>query len=572
MADLPAPPRTVSRIEDLPDGFADLLARPPVLIGDVIADRYRLVEVLGDGAMGQVFIAENLTIGQRVAIKVLRPELLAQAAFRQRFQHEAEAIASIEHRNVARFFDVVVGDPTFLVMEHVRGPTLAARLKEERRMSIEDAVNIGVRLCWALEAAHQAGVVHRDLKPANIILCPDVENGVEPKLIDFGLAKLAAAATRSQVTRTGQIIGTPEYMSPEQIANQEVDGRSDIYSLGCLLYEMLSGQTPFAGSDDVQLLYQQVTSPAPPLDRYLPDAPPELCKVIAKALAKEPGKRFQSMPELALALREASLGLQSAKSYRSSPRALIFAFLCLLALLCFLAKSALHQKPPIGATLLLVTRPADAQVEVDGRALADHTPAALTGLAAGSHAVRFRKDGMGMVDRQITIGAGERQLVDVPLPALKRTIALNTTPEGAAVFVDGRLAVGLTPIALDLELEDFHELRFEKDGFEAATRSLLPESHETALAVQLEPERFARATLYVDANSAADVWIDGVDTGFTTPTLGLRLAPGVHHVEAHEGKRSAASDVKLAPGQTARLLLTPKEAETTDSPAADRHE
>ncbi len=110
-ADLPAPPRAVSRIEDLPDGFADLLARRPVLIGDVIAERYRLVEVLGDGAMGQVFVAENLAIGQRVAIKVLRPELLSDPAFRARFQHEAEAIVAIEHRNVARFFDVVVGDP-----------------------------------------------------------------------------------------------------------------------------------------------------------------------------------------------------------------------------------------------------------------------------------------------------------------------------------------------------------------------------------------------------------------------------------------------------------------------------
>ncbi|MGZ3406505.1 MAG: serine/threonine-protein kinase, partial [Polyangia bacterium] len=168
-----------------------MLSRRPLLPGDVIAGRYKLIETLGNGSMGQVFIGEIQSIGRRVAIKVLKPELLVDAQFRRRFQQEAEAVAAIEHRNVARFFDLVVGDPTFLVMEYVAGPTLAAALKKGPLDPVR-AINIVRRLCWALEAAHRAGVIHRDIKPSNIILAPDVEIGDEPKLIDFGLAKVAA--------------------------------------------------------------------------------------------------------------------------------------------------------------------------------------------------------------------------------------------------------------------------------------------------------------------------------------------------------------------------------------------
>jgi len=231
--------------------------------GDVIANRYKLLATLGNGGMGQVFVAENLSIGRRVAVKVLKAELLADATFRRRFQQEAEAIAAIEHKNVARFFDIVVGDPTFLVMEFVSGPTLAEVLKSGS-LTPARALGVARRLCWALEATHATGVIHRDIKPSNVILAPDPEFGEEPKLIDFGLAKLASVHSGEGLTRTGQIIGTPSYMSPEQISNEDLDARSDVYALGCVLYQMLTGAPPFAGSDDVQVLYQQLhSSPAP---------------------------------------------------------------------------------------------------------------------------------------------------------------------------------------------------------------------------------------------------------------------------------------------------------------------
>src|SRR5579864_7760580 len=161
----------MSRIDTLPDGFAKLIRQQPPAVGDVIGERYRLTQSLGNGGMGQVFVAENISIGMRVAIKLLKPELLANTEFRKRFQNEAQAVAAIEHPNVARFFDLVVGDPTFIVMEYVRGDTLASLIKLGR-LPVERAVAIAQRLCWGLDAAHAAGVVHRDLKPANVLLAP----------------------------------------------------------------------------------------------------------------------------------------------------------------------------------------------------------------------------------------------------------------------------------------------------------------------------------------------------------------------------------------------------------------
>ena len=580
---LPEPPRgAVSRVDTLPEALVKLLQSKPLFVGDVIAGRYKLLQTLGDGAMGQVFVAENLAIGQKVAIKVLKQELLADATFRQRFQQEAEAIAAIEHRNVARFLDLVVGDPTFIVMEYVRGPTLAQVIRDQKRLRALDAMYIAERLCWALEAAHQRGVVHRDIKPSNVILSPDTENEIEPKLIDFGLAKVAAASSEKGLTRTGQIVGTPDYMSPEQIANKEVDARSDVYSLGCLVFEMCVGRPPFTGGDDVQVLYQQLQVKPDRVEDHVPDAPPEIDKLLGKALAKEASARFQSMRQMAEAIArgrrkvyrsltgEAIGDVPGTSTHRMAQASgwstrvswpVVIALVAIVGTGASFAFSRLNRPaalPAQAGAILVVTRPAGAQIDIDGKPFPEPSPTMVANLTAGAHTIKLRKGKLGVVERQVSLQTGEHAVVNVVLPPASHKVEVRSVPEGATVYLDGRVAVGETPTTIEVTDDEFHELRVEKTGYEVATRALTPDDHDPTLALSLAAEPQPRGTLLVDANSAAEVWIDGVDTGYTTPTLGIHQPLGEHIVEVRDGAgHRASSKVTLTQGQTIRLLLSP---------------
>jgi len=573
----------MSRIDTLPDGFEKLIGRTELIIGEVIGGRFKLIKSLGSGGMGEVFVAENIAIGMRVAVKLLKPELLANPEFRQRFQNEAQAVASIEHPNVARFFDLVVGDPTFIVMEYVRGETLADRIKLGA-LPIERSLAIAQRLCWGLDAAHAAGVVHRDLKPANVLLAPDAEHGESPKLIDFGLAKLAAAAGDSQLTRTGQIIGTPAYMSPEQIKGEKIDGRADVYSLGCVLFEMLTGRTPFAsGADDVQILYRQMHEAPPPLGKLMPDVPSALEALMHKALQKDPALRFPSVQAMATALADIAAavdrraGVVGTRDHsgrvvltaqrlldeerRARQRQLTLGALVVALVVAAVGAVALvrwQKAPPSPRSLLVVTsQPAGARVSIDGRLLPETTPTALRDLFPGKHAVRIEKSGYAAVERSLSTGQGERAAMDVALPPETRRVEVQTTPDGASLYVDGHLVPGTTPTTVALTVDDFHELRAERDGYETLVRALKPEDSDPTVMLHLSTERHARGTLVVEAQDIAEVWVDGVPTGLTTPTLGFRVATGDHTIElrAPSGERSAVKKVRVTQGQTLRLSM-----------------
>jgi hypothetical protein len=390
--------------------------------------------------------------------------------------------------------------------------------------------------------------------------------GEEPKLIDFGLAKLATATSSAGLTRTGQIVGTPEYMSPEQIANKEIDGRSDVYSLGCLLYEMLTGRPPFSGSDDVQLLYQQLQRPAEPLSRHLPDAPPGLEAVLERALAKDPDQRFASMREMAEALTGVEQGSRVLMPRRllqkKRPRFTLVAAVAVLGLLggFGLGRMSRRMGGANRGALIIASRPPGANVVVDGRSLEETTPTVAQGLGAGRHTVHLQHGKLAAVERQVELQPGERQVVDVALPPSSRRVEVRSVPEGATVFLDGRLAVGVTPTTVDITEDDFHELRLEKTGFEAGTRALGPDDHDAVVSLALQPERQPRATLYVDANTAGAVFIDGIDTGYVTPTIGIHLQPGPHLIEVRDGAARASRQVTLVQGHTERLLLQPAPA------------
>ncbi len=548
-----------SRVDQLPQDFLQVLSRRPLLPGDIIASRYKLLETLGNGAMGQVFIGEIQSIGRRVAIKVLKPELLLDVQFRRRFQQEAEAVAAIEHRNVARFFDLVVGDPTFLVMEYVPGPTLAAVL-EKGKLEPVRAINIVRRLCWALEAAHRAGVIHRDIKPSNIILAPDVENGDEPKLIDFGLAKVAATTTGESLTRTGQIIGTPRYMSPEQIANKDVDARSDVYSLGCVLYEMIVGRSAFAAEDDVAILYQQMHHVPQAPSTQVGGVPPQLDAVIARCLAKEPDERFRSMQEMASALaaidRRRSPETTTARHTRSGGSGGAGYGLVLGAFVAGALATGggmwLGTRQAAGDSEIVVTsQPSGAKVEVDGRPWRQTTPTAVTAVGPGRHSVRVSAAGHAPIEQSLVVERGGRTAMEVVLPAMQRELELQSVPAGARVFIDGELQHGRTPMTVKISQDDFHELRFDLDGYESEARPIKPEDRDPTLMVHLGAAKFDRGTLWIDGPQGAEVWMDGAPTGVGTPTLGLQVPTGSHWIELRstDGGVIAAKAIHVARGQ-----------------------
>jgi tRNA A-37 threonylcarbamoyl transferase component Bud32 len=546
----------VSRIDTIPDGYK--VSRRTVAPGDVLGDRFRLLEHLGSGAMGDIYVAENVALGRRVAVKVLKPELVADPAFRQRFQQEAEAISAIEHRNVIRFLDLIVDDPIFLVMEYAAGPTLSAELRQEGRLPLLRAVHIARRLLHALDATHRAGIIHRDVKPANVILTPDPELGDEPKLIDFGLAKLASPVGGEPLTRAGQIVGTPAYMSPEQIGNKEVGPRSDLYSLGCVLYHMLAGRPPFDISDEVQLIYLHINEAPPPLRQLCPELPEAVERLLARALAKQPEARFADAREMIEALGEIDLRKPAAPQAPRTP-SLVLGLSAALggAAITLVALSLLGRGPTApGSQLLVSTEPEGATLELDGKPVELVSPAALA-VTPGRHRVTARLAGRQPVDQYAEVGAKARVSLRLTLPEQSRALTIETVPTGAQVFIDGHLALGQTPFEAQIVADDFHQIRVEKPGYESKTVNLPPEDTTPRLVLTLEAEKRPQATVWVDANRTAQVFIDGVDSGWTTPTVGIRVAPGKHRIELRDaaGGPGPSLLLDLAQGETRHLLL-----------------
>ena len=314
-----------------------------------------------------------------------------------------------------------------------------------------------------------------------------------------------------------------------------------------------------------------------PLSRVAEAAPPELDLVIMRAMAKEPGRRFASTKEMANALAEIEKTLaerhQPATAAPSrapparQPQRRWGSYVAVVLLATTLgAGGALvigRRLPAPSATtapsgmLLLATDPAGATVELDGKPLAETTPTALRGIAAGAHTIVVRHGARPAVTRKIELGAGERALIELTLPPSSHPLELRSTPNGARVYLDRRLLDGATPLTIEVLDDDLHELRIEKFGFETVVQTLTPDDHEATKSFDLVPERLPRGRLTVDANATAEVWIDGRDTGFTTPTILLPLALGPHRVEVRMPDGSGANRrINIHRGETLRLMLT----------------
>lgn len=286
-----------------PKDGGELMELRQDMIGSTFAKKYEITSVLGEGGMSVVYKAKHKYMERTVAIKLLHKHLIADAVALQRFQQESQAASSLSHPNIVTVYDFGIEEgQAFFVMDCLEGPTLQDVLEKEGRISTNEAVQILVQLCDGLDHAHRKGVVHRDLKPSNVVLMPQEDGSKLLKIVDFGIAKLMPeeGKSRQQLTQTGEVFGSPLFMSPEQCMGRPPDQRSDIYSVGCLIYEALSGVPPLMGEtsfetmtkhvNDMPLNFKQLGSEL--------NIPPEIEAVVFKCMQKEPDKRYQSASEI----------------------------------------------------------------------------------------------------------------------------------------------------------------------------------------------------------------------------------------------------------------------------------
>jgi serine/threonine protein kinase len=274
--------------------------------GDILDGKYRVDRVLGSGGMGVVIAAHHLGLDQKVAIKLLLPEVLDDPEAAARFEREARAAAKIKGEHIARVMDVGTlenGSP-YMVMEHLEGEDLAARLRREGRLAIDHAVELILQTCEVLAEAHGLGIVHRDLKPANLFCLSGPEGDVSIKVLDFGISKVTGPNTsHTTITKTSTLMGSPTYMSPEQIHSaRRVDARTDIWSIGIILYELLTGKLPFDGESVPEICLKVTKRSPPPIRRFRAETPSALEAAISKCLEKDRTKRFGSIADLSIAL------------------------------------------------------------------------------------------------------------------------------------------------------------------------------------------------------------------------------------------------------------------------------
>lgn len=394
--------------------------------------RYVIESEIGRGSMGVVYRARDPEIDRPVALKVLRHDRVGDKDMVRRFFREAKAAGRLSHPNIVVVYDVGQDHGTvFIAMELVQGDGLEKLIKAGP-VDPERALDLCIQAALALDYAHKHGIVHRDVKPSNIIVTP----GGRIKITDFGIARIQDTPSTEQ-TQAGSILGTPAYMSPEQVRGERVDGRSDLFSLGTILYEMLCGQKPFKGGNIVEVFQSISTASPPPLSACGKGFPDGLEEVVQKALAKEPGKRFQSGEEFSEALktcaghgkgalagdltaRAASAARPSASTSRSRllPLALATAVLLLLAIAIFIWRPWVQEEGPgkraalpvtpgesvATGNLSVVSDPPGAQVVVDGKARGT-TPLDLA-LEPGTHEVTLNKKGYFTWEAEIRIKSG----------------------------------------------------------------------------------------------------------------------------------------------------------------------
>ncbi len=484
--------------------------------GQVIDTRYKIIGKLAAGGMGEVYKAEHIELGKLFAIKVMLPELSNDADFVARFKREAIASSRIGQQNIVDISDFgrTQEGRFFFVMEYIEGRTLASTVRREGPMTMQRVVLIGLQVARALAAAHQQSIVHRDLKPENVMLLQRPGQADFVKVLDFGIAKVSTGHGSGGQTAIGMVVGTPQYMSPEQAAGLAVDPRTDIYALGLILYELLAGRPTFIGETPSILMALQMTSAPPPLEPG-PTKPviAELEALVFHMLQKKVAERPSSMEEvvdkldLAMGLlRTATTGVATRKAAETS--AALSALVPIVTQLPMKAPTGANAKPKSGVLPMMsqsaVSKVTDEAMPAvaalpeqdDVAAIRPNKVPMIVGLvglavAAAAGVVFFAGRGSDakpdLVDPPPIVRAEKEKEKD-PLVVVASTVkfTFKTIPDGAEVF-EGKVMVGTTPLSLSREKGQVGEFQFVLAGYKPVTKSIRFES-DSSVSVPLEKE------------------------------------------------------------------------------------
>jgi serine/threonine-protein kinase len=412
------------------------------LIGTVLAERYQIVKLIGEGGMGRVYAAQHVNINKKLAIKVLRPEVTAVPSTVSRFRQEARSASSIGHENIIEIEDfATLPDGTvYLAMEMLEGESLGERMRQQPGPALDESAWVMIQVGRGLAAAHEKGIVHRDMKPENVFLARK-HGRIVPKILDFGIAKVSDAERGTHVTQPGAIFGTPLYMSPEQAMGQPLDHRTDIYSVGVILYELACGRVPFKADSAVQVLSQHITMQPETPSKAAParQIPPALDALILKAIAKEPAQRFANMAELVAALE--ALPVEAPASIWD-------------------ALTAVSQPRQTSAQAISVGAPSQAPVaavQQKSKAPFYAVAALLLSILAGGAWLATRKP-------EPPVQPAPVQPAPVKVEPKLLDVLVSTTPPGAKVLREGR-TLAETPDAIKLPPGETWDVVLHKDGY-----------------------------------------------------------------------------------------------------------
>jgi len=429
--------------------------------GRVLANRYKITRRIGTGGFGAVFEAEDTKIRKRVAVKVMTRDLVADTAIIARFRKEAEAASKVGHENIVDItdFDRTVDDYYFMVMEYLDGVDLGRVIRSGESISIARILGIMIQVCRALNAAHEKGVIHRDLKPANIFLTVRGSRADFVTLLDFGISKFMEVGEEgARLTRTGQIIGTPLYMAPEQACGEEnVDHRSDIYSVGVIMYELVTGQPPFTAVNYLGIIAQHASDPPVPPSKQRPDLeiPPLLENIILTAMAKRPEDRFSTMTEMEHGLIEVLATVDPTIAVTYSPDRTPASLLT--------ARTGVGQRQPRG-------RRTPIWIAIG---------AAVVALGVGVNAWVGRRDRDRPPEVPAVIPDARPAVAikpDLAPPARQVALVISSKPPGATVFDAGGKELGTTPLTHRVAFSDRAlVLTLRKAGHRNEKISLVPD-------------------------------------------------------------------------------------------------